>query len=234
MIASGSGVLWFVHLLWFYSMILVFLRRIEKGRLLELGARTPAWMLVLFCFPVWGAGQVFNTPIVSVYRVAFYCTFFLIGYYVLSNDEVMERLKQHAGIWIATGIALCIAFSVRYFILGGGMNYADVPANRSALYAADAYFGALAMLVGMARFGDFRTAFTSWMSSRSFGLYMFHYLGISSAALLIARPGILPAPAVYIVSLAAGFLFGYGLYAVISRIPFYRWAVLGIKEEKNV
>ena len=121
--------------------------------------------------------------------------FFFIGYYVLSNDEVMERLKQHAGIWIATGIALCIAFSVRYFILGGGMNYADVPANRSALYAADAYFGALAMLVGMARFGDFRTAFTSWMSSRSFGLYMFHYLGISSAALLIARPGILPARA---------------------------------------
>jgi hypothetical protein len=146
----------------------------------------------------------------------------------------MERLKQHAGIWIATGIALCIAFSVRYFILGGGMNYADVPANRSALYAADAYFGALAMLVGMARFGDFRTAFTSWMSSRSFGLYMFHDLGISSAALLIARQGILPAPAVYIVSLAAGFIFGYGLYAVISRIPFYRWAVLGIKEGKNV
>ena len=234
MIASGSGVLWFVHLLWFYSMILVFLRRIEKGRLLELGSRTPVWMLVLFCVPVWGAGQIFNTPIVSVYRIAFYCAFFLIGYYILSNDEVMERLKQHAGICIAAGIALCIAFSVRYFILGGGMNYADKPANRSVLYAADAYFGALAMLVGMARFGDFRTAFTSWMSSRSFGLYMFHYLGISSAALLIARPGILPAPAVYIVSLAAGFIFGYGLYAVISRIPFYRWAVLGIKEGKNV
>ena len=225
MIASGSGVLWFVHLLWFYSMILVFLRRIEKGRLLELGSRTPVWMLVLFCVPVWGAGQIFNTPIVSVYRIAFYCAFFLIGYYILSNDEVMERLKQHAGICIAAGIALCIAFSVRYFILGGGMNYADKPANRSVLYAA---------LVGMARFGDFRTAFTSWMSSRSFGLYMFHYLGISSAALLIARPGILPAPAVYIVSLAAGFIFGYGLYAVISRIPFYRWAVLGIKEGKNV
>ena len=131
MIASGSGVLWFVHLLWFYSMILVFLRRIEKGRLLELGSRTPVWMLVLFCVPVWGAGQIFNTPIVSVYRIAFYCAFFLIGYYILSNDEVMERLKQHAGICIAAGIALCIAFSVRYFILGGGMNYADKPANRS-------------------------------------------------------------------------------------------------------
>ena len=43
----------------------------------------------------------------------------------------------------------------------------------------------------------------------------------------------LPAPAAYALSLAAGFVFGYGLYAVISRIPYYRWAVLGISEEKK-
>jgi hypothetical protein len=33
--------------------------------------------------------------------------------------------------------------------------------------------------------------------------------------------------------LIAGFAFGYGLYEIISRIPFYRWAVLGIKKEKK-
>ena len=113
------------------------------------------------------------------------------------------------------------------------MNYADKPVNRGPLYAGAAYFGALAMLAGMARFGDFRTRFTAWMSSRSFGLYVFHYLGISSTALLIAKRGLLPAPAVYALSLAAGFLSGYGLYAVISRIPVYRWAVLGIREENK-
>ena len=31
----------------------------------------------------------------------------------------------------------------------------------------------------------------------------------------------------------AGFVLGYGLYEIISRIPFYRWAVLGIKKEKK-
>ena len=233
MVASGSGVLWFIHLLWIYSMILVLFRKIEKGRLLKLAARTPLWMIIVFYFPVWGAAQILNTPIVSVYRFAFYFVFFLIGYYVLSNDEVMEKLKKLAVPAIAAGIVLCTIFSVRYFIIGGGMNYADKPVNRGALYAADAYFGALAMLAGMARFGDFRTELTSWMSRRSFGLYMFHYLGISSVALFIAKPGLLPAPAVYAVSLAAGFIFGYGLYALISRIPYYRWAVLGIKEEKK-
>ena len=70
------------------------------------------------------------------------------------------------------------------------------------------------------------------MSRKSFGLYVFHYLGISSVALFIAKPGILPAAVCYLLSLLAGFAFGYGLYEIISRIPFFRWAVLGIRKEK--
>ena len=226
----GPVIFLIVHLLWIYSMLLVFFRKIEKGRLLKLGAGTPLWLILLFFIPVWGAGQLLNTPIVSVYRFGLYFAFFFLGYYVFSNDEVMERLKRCAPALIAAGVVLCVAFSVRYFIIGGGMNYADVPVNRGLLYAAAAYFGALAMLAGMARYGDFRNDLTAWMSRKSFGLYVFHYLGISSVALFIAKPGLIPAPAVYAVSLAAGFVFGYGLYAVISRIPYYRWAVLGIKE----
>ena len=40
MVASGSGVLWFVHLLWIYSVVLVLARKIEKGKLLEAGSKT--------------------------------------------------------------------------------------------------------------------------------------------------------------------------------------------------
>ena len=231
MVASGSGVLWFIHLLWLYSMVLVHFRKIEKGRLLKLGAGTPIWMILLFCIPVWGAGQILNTPIVSVYRFGLYFAFFFLGYYVFSNDEVMEKVKKSAPALIAAGVVLCVVFAVRYFIIGGGMNYADVPVNRGALYAAAAYYGALAMLAGMARYGDFRSSFTTWMSGKSFGLYMFHYLGISSVALFQAKSGLLPAPAVYALSLAAGFVCGYGLYALISAVPFYRWAVLGITKD---
>lgn len=232
MVASGSGVLWFVHLLWIYSMILVLLRKIEQGRLLIIGAKTPLWMIALFYIPIWGAAQILNTPIVSVYRVGFYFVFFMLGYYVFSNDEVMEKLKNHAILLIISGVTVCIIFSILYFVVYGGMNYADKPVNRGPLYAACAYLGSLAMLGGIARFGDFGNSFTKWMSRKSFGLYVFHYLGISSVALFIAKPGILPAAVCYLLSLAAGFVFGYGLYEIISRIPFFRWAVLGIRKEK--
>ena len=226
MVVSGSGVLWYMHLLWIYCVVLVLIRKLEKGKLLKAGTRTPLWMIVLFLFPIWGAAQILNTPIVSVYRFAFYFIFFMLGYFVFSHDEVMESLKRIA----VPLIVLAVAISVVFAMINFGDNYADKPINRGFLYALDAYVGSLAMLSGMARFGDFSNAFTKWMSGHSFGLYVFHYLGISAVALLIAKPGLLPAPVCYMLSLLAGFGFGYGLYAVIARIPFFRWAVLGIKK----
>ena len=232
MVCSGSGVLWFVHLLWIYSVVLVIVRNIEKGKLLQAGSKTPLWLIVLFFFLIWGAAQILNTPIVSVYRFAFYFVFFMLGYYVFSNEEVMDRLKKYAVVLIIIGVALSITFAVLNFIIRGGANYADKPVNRGPLYAASAYFGTLAMLAGMARYGDFSNDFTKWMSSHSFGLYVFHYLGISTVALVFAKNELLPAPLCYLLSLVAGFVFGYGLYAIISRIPFFRWAVLGISRNK--
>ena len=231
MVASGSGVLWFMHLLWIYSMILVLLRLIEKGRLLKAGGKAPIWLILLLYFPIWGAAQILNTPIIAVYRIGFYFVFYMFGYYVFSNDEVMEKLKRYAIPFLAAGAVLCIVFSVLYF--SRGANYADKPVNRNPLYAACAYFGSLAVLSGMARFGDRSSSVSKWMSRKSFGLYVFHYLGISSVALFLAKPGLVPAPASYLLSLIAGFAFGYGLYEIISRIPFFRWAVLGIKKEKK-
>lgn len=228
MVASGSGVLWYMHLLWVYCIVLVLIRKIEKGKLLDVGAKTSLWLLALFLFPIWGAAQVLNTPIVSVYRIAFYFVFFMLGYFVFSHDEVIERLKNIAVPLIVLAVVICAVFVFMFF----GDNYADKPINRGFLYVLDAYVGSMAMLAGMARFGDSSGAFSKWMSGHSFGLYVFHYLGISSVALFIAKPGLMPAPACYILSLLAGFLFGYGLYAIISRIPFFRWAVLGIKKEK--
>ena len=233
MVASGSGVLWFCHLLWIYSLILVLIRKIEKGRLLDLGAKAPLWLILLLFFPLWGAAQILNAPIVPVYRFGYYLAFFLAGYYVFSNDEVIEKLKKYAVWFIAAGSALCAAFAVICFWVRGGMNYAEKPVNVGPLYVACSYFGSLAMIAGFAKFGDISNRFTEWMSKRSFGLYVFHYLGISSMALIFAKPGLLPAPLCYIISLIAGFVFGYGLYEIISRIPFYRWAVLGIKKEKK-
>ena len=223
-VMSGIGVLWYIQLLWLFSILLVLIRRIEKDRLWKLCGKTGLHLLLAMAVPVYLSGQILNTPIIVVYRFGLYFFVFLLGYYVLSHDQVIDILKRCYLLPAAATAVLGTMFCLRYF----GENYADVPANRSVLFLGYGYFACLAILGGTARFCDFSSRFTKWMSKRSFGLYVFHYLGISSVGLFVGRPGLLPAPAVYLLSLLSGFLGAYLLYEIISRIPGYRWAVLGM------
>lgn len=223
-VLSGVGVLWYIQLLWVFSVLLIPLRRLEQDRLWTRCGGVGLPLLLALAVPVWGAAQILNTPIVVVYRCGLYFFLFLLGYFVFSHQEVIDTLKRWFFLFLPLALALGTAFCVRNF----GLNYADVPVNRSPLFTGYCWFACLAILGGMARYADFCTPFTIWMRDRSFGLYVFHYLGISAVALFLARPGRLPAPVIYLLSLFAGFLGGYALNAVISRIPFLRWAVLGI------
>ncbi|MCR5794606.1 MAG: acyltransferase [Solobacterium sp.] len=229
MVLSGSGVLWYIQLLWVLSVLLVLIRRIEKDRLQKITVKTGIPALVLLYAAVWASAQILNTPVIIVYRFGFYGMMFLTGYYIFSHDEVIGVLKKNCFLFTAAAAVTGILFCRIYFPL----NFADAPVNRSLLFTAYAWSACLAFLSIAAKYLDFESRFTKLMKKRSFGLYIFHYLGISACALFIAKPGILPPAAVYPLSLAAGFLAGWLLYEVIRRIPFLRWAVLGITKEKD-
>lgn len=229
MVASGISVLWYLQVLWLYSVLLVLVRRIEKGRLLQSGKKTTIAALVLIAVPVWAAAQVLNTPIIAVYRLGLYMLLFFLGYFVFSHEEVIDVLKKW---FLPLAIAACV-LGIAFCAVCFGQNYADRPVNRTPLFTGYCWFACLAILGGMAKYCDFETGFTRWMSSHSFGLYVFHYLGISAFALYIGKSRLLPAPVTYLLTLACGFAAGYLLYAAISRIPFFRWAVLGIRREKD-
>ena len=102
----------------------------------------------------------------------------------------------------------------------------------SFLSTCYAWFTILAILGFAKKYADVSTTFAKWASQRSWGLYVFHYLGVSSCALLLYKSGLPPA-AIYVITAIAGFGVGYGLYEIISRIPVYRWFVLGIEEKRN-
>lgn len=232
-VVSGIGVLWFIQELWLNSMVLLLIRKIEKGRLLaacgKLSERTALVFVLLLFIPTFGAAQILNTPVICVYRIGLYLFVFLLGYFVLSQDAVIEALKRWFLVFAIPALGLGIAFCKIYF----GQIYANNPVYRTLLFVAFGYFASMAILGGMARYGNSCNSFTAWMSKRSFGLYLFHYLGISVVGLYLARPKLVSAPVAYLLSLIAGFAFGYILPAIISRIPFFRWAVLGIQKEKK-
>lgn len=228
-LASGIGVLWFIQALWLFSLLLLPVRKLEKDRLWRIGARTDLAALLLLTAAVWGAAQVLNTPIICVYRFGYYALAFLLGYFVFSHDKVIERLKKRFGLLLAAAVALGAAFCVTYF----GENYADAPVNRTLLFTSYGWFASLAFLGGAAKYLDYRNPFTAWMSEHSWGLYIFHYLGISVVAVFVGVRHTLPAALVYALSLISAFALAYTLNAVVSRIPFFRWAVLGIQKERR-
>lgn len=224
MALSGQGVLWYIQLLWVLTALLLLIRKLEKDRLWTRCGHIGIAGIALLALPVWAAAQVLNTPVVVVYRFGFYGIVFLLGYFVFSHGETVDALKRYFVPLLGISAALGIAFCAVNF----GQNYADAPVNRTPLFVGYAWFGSLAILGGAAKYADFETPFTRWMGARSFGLYVFHYLGVSAIALFLAKPGLIPPSLAYLLSLIAGFAVGYLLNALISRLPFFRWAVLGI------
>ena len=91
MCVSGTGPLWYIQMLWVFSVILIWIRRLEKDRIYNLGNKTNLFVLVLLTVCVYGASLVLNTPVVVVYRFGIYGLGFFLGYFIFAHDEVMDK-----------------------------------------------------------------------------------------------------------------------------------------------
>ena len=75
-------------------------------------------------------------------------------------------------------------------------------------------------------------AFASYMTRSSYGLYIVHYLVIASFGYMLKVHTQLPPAAIYPILAVAVFTLSPLINEVISRIPFIRWCVLGIKRQR--
>ncbi len=225
---SGTGVLWTIQLMWAFSVLLLLIRKIEKGKLLKLTERMNILVMLLLGVLVWGAAQILNAPMIVVFRCGIYGFCFLLGYYVFSHDAVIKQLEKYCiPLLVAAGI-----LGVVYTVIFYGDNYATSPVVNCPLAIAYAWIACLAILGGAKHWLDRTNAFTSFMTKKSFGLYVFHYLAMSATAYALVTYTGLPGIAIYGITLIAAFAGGFLIFEVISRIPVIRWCVLGIKKEK--
>lgn len=223
MCISGIGPLWYIQLLWVFSMILAVFVKLEKDKLRNICKRTNAAVLILMSPIVWGAAQLGNVPVVTVYRFGIYGVGYFIGYLILSHDEVMNRLER---IWLplaAGAIILGIVFTAVYW----GRPYAEHDVLDTPLCSFYAWIAVLGVLSFMKKHGDFKNGFSGFMTRRAWGLYLFHYLPLIVCAYYIyAEP--IPTEFKYILAGFSGFFGGIFLYEIISRIPVLRRIVCGI------
>ena len=232
MVVSGTGPLWYIQLLWVFSLGLVLIRIFEKDRFYNLCKKTNVPILLLLTILIWGAAQILNTPVIVVYRFGIYGAGFLIGYFCLSHDVVMERVER---FWLPLSIA-GIAAGIAFVIVYWGSPYAEHVVLDTLLCNVFAWLATLGVLAFMKKWCDFSNAFSKWMTKRSWGLYLFHYLPLAMCAYYLSRfvPG-LPAVLMYLLVGVAAFGGAFLLYDIIRRIPFLRWCVCGIvRKEKTL
>lgn len=227
MCLSGTGPLWYIQLLWVFSLLLTVFRRVEKDRLSTLCARTTLPVLLALTVVIYGAAQIGNVPVVVVYRFGIYGAGYLLGYLVFAHDEVMTRLEKAWLPLTAAALILGAAFTAVFW----GQSYAGHEVLDTPLCNVFAWIAVLAVLAFMKKWGGFDNAFARWMTRKSWGLYLFHYLPLAACAYYIYA---LPIPAVlkYLLTAAAAVAGGVLLYDIISRIPVLRWCVCGISRKK--
>lgn len=229
MAVSGTGVLWYVQMLWLFSVAVVLIRKWETGKLYTACARFPVPALLLLVFPLWLSAQILNTPVILVYRFGIYGCAFFLGYFVFSQEPVIQRLSR---FWLPLGIgALClgIGYTIHYF----GQDYVSAPVVNSFFSIAYAWVMILAVFAGAKKWADKTNAVLQWIGRRSYGLYVLHYLPLAAAAYFLDRYSSLAPGLCYLIAGIAAFGGGYLLNALICAIPVLRWCVLGIKKEET-
>lgn len=230
---SGIGALWFCQTLFVISVVLILVRKIviaiQKEERKNIEKKSTVYLIltaVFFLF--WGSSKLLNTPVVESYRFGIYTVAFLLGYYVFSQDIVIEVLKK----WrFVTAVAAVV--SGGYFIVRAYGTYYGKAVLLSTWYAnLFTYFMVLAVFGLFAFYGNQRTKVTAWLGSISFSVYVLHIPVILLALALLQNVAlpvwlqyILLTVIVYIVTPAAGWL--------IKKIPVVRYLILGIRKNKD-
>lgn len=223
-VASGIGALWFIQMLWVFSVLLLLLRKIDKNdRIHSLFQSVNAWTALLFLPLIWASAQVLNTPVITVYRFGIYFTAFLLGYYVFAHETVQESLERWAVPFGAAVLILGIVYTWYYF----GTNYAEDACLKSIFTAVYLWIAVLAILGCGKRWFGCENRFCRFMTRQSSGIYMLHCLVMMYVCYFLRYQLALPAAAVYILGAVLTFVLSIVLNEMLSRIPVVRFLVLG-------
>ena len=229
MVISGIGPLWFIQMLWIFSLLLVLIRKIDsKDKFYTLCGKSKLLVIPLLFLPIWGASQILNMPVITTYRFGIYFAAFLIGYFIFSHDEIQDKVQRiHLPILIIA-VVMGIAYTTFYF----GRNYADDACLKGIFTNVYLWTAILAILGCAKTWLDKTSQFASYMTKSSFGIYIVHYLVVLCACYFLKSYTSLPAFAIYLIAIFSVLIISPALYELLKRIPILRYLVLGIQKDK--
>lgn len=229
---SGIGPLWFIQMLFLFSCALILLRKADReDKIWALCGKADVPFILSLSVLIFGAAQILNMPVLTMYRFGIYFTAFLIGYYVFSHEEVQARIEKMRVPMACLTLAGAALYAGRW----GGMDYTAPRCLESLITNLYLWAAVLALLGFGRRYLNVETAFSRYMARSSFGVYILHYPGLMlTGYILHSRFNFRPAVN-YALALGLETAFSFAAYELFKRIPLVNLLVLGMsrKTEKS-
>ncbi len=227
---AGIGPLWFCHVLFIGSLLIVLIKKIDKkDKLTEICRKVNLPVLFAMFFLVWGSSFILNTPLITVYRFGIYLFMMLLGYYVFSNQELIIKLERVSILLTIASVVIGIVYVVTYY----GQNFADSNVLNDLFTNIYLWICILSILGIGNKFLNFKNKFTQYMTGNNFSFYILHYVVELVLGYLIVTYLNLPFMINYILILLGVIIILPLLIEIIKRIPIVRYMVLGIKRLKS-
>jgi peptidoglycan/LPS O-acetylase OafA/YrhL len=165
------GHLWFLLYLFIISMICLVIIVLQRKYFPKLNFENvnTRWIVLLgVLLPP--ASLILN---IGGKSIGFYMVLYLIGYYIISEDKVMDRIEKYRYTFLVIMLISDVA-DVYMFIWA---NHANELLNSLAMYLT-CWFGILTLL-GFGKTGfDQNNKITRYLTSRSFLIYIFHFIWV--------------------------------------------------------
>lgn len=224
-VLSGIGPLWFIQLLFLFSLILALIYKLDKRDMLwQLGGKLNTAVLILFFLVLWSASQLLNMPLLTMYRFGIYFAAYFIGYAIFSHDEIMERAERISIPMLIAAVITGTAYTAYYW----GQDFTSAGCLQSLFTNFYAWIAVLAILGCAKRWFCQTSKAAAYMTKASFGLYILHYPILLSVCYLLYNYCFLPDAVIYLTALVCELVLTPICYELIKRIPVVRYLVLGI------
>ena len=164
------GQFWFVLYLFVISVIAVKIITLLKKISLNVKKDIPLWLVCLLGLPL-----LFLSELLSIggKSLAEYTYIFLVGYYVFSNDNVINKTGKYKFIFLCVGLTATV-LNVYMFIWAG----AQYQLLNTVVKFVSEWFMILA-LIGIGKsYLDFSGKASRYMSQRSFAFYILHFIWV--------------------------------------------------------
>ncbi|MCI8668921.1 MAG: acyltransferase family protein [Lachnospiraceae bacterium] len=210
--------LWFLLYLFIISLAALFIIHLQKKCLPRLRVGSfPYFVIILLFLPEWLFTYILN---ISGKSLGQFMILFLFGYYILSEEHILQTVKNHR----LASLAICILSGSLYTWLYCFENIRSI--WMTGLYIFFGWMGIIALLgIGQSKL-DFQNSLSNYLTSASFVIYILHMPILVVVGFFVLK---LPVNVlgqfslIILISLIITFL----VYEIIKKVPVLRF-FLGI------